>query len=254
MYFVQEELSVSPADSQISPLEITTPSMPTSGERAGSAYLFGSVAESMGVELAPQERGDWKTLLAAAYAIDYIVDDEGKDIDSVVASFLAGGKLEGATNLITTNFRRYIETQPEERRALTIQRLGAIGSHVELCSQAESVTELITARQDEAELYASFFELPLNNTSDKSQRSIFNAWLHVFSRTGYLVDSLLDLKVDYEDGGTKVEPTVANRIMLARAAFRESVVLARQTPSVALVDILKVGYHYLILGVGPEAQ
>ena len=225
-----------------------SPAEPLYTSIAKSALLFAGVAQSMGVDLTREDRNDWSVLHAAAYAIDGIVDEQRQDLDQRIAVFLDGGHLEGASEQVSSALRGYVEKQPGERQAAVKRRIGMIGLYVARCTEAQTVDQLIAARNAEAGLFADFLSLPPSGNNDGEQRRTFNNWLHAFSRAGYLIDSLADLRPDYESGEVSVKPTIRNHAVLAKAALKESVNLSRLTPLKSLLHVFQVGYNYQVAG------
>jgi hypothetical protein len=110
----------------------------------------------------------------------------------------------------------------------------------------------VRLRNEEAGIYSGLLALPVESRHDAAQRNAFNDWLDHFSRAGYLIDSLVDLKDDYQTGATSVRPSLHSRTVVGRHAASETIVTLRKTPYRAVGQIAMVGFRYQVLNRKPD--
>lgn len=213
-------------------------------EFSGSRRLFTEVAHAFDVQLEDSEAEGWGDMLHLAYAIDQKVDIEQGDVPTFIQKLLASKYDTGPTISVQTRFLEYMQRQPESRHETIIHRLGSIGLLAKEQAAADTVNKVVDIRLAEADLFSYLLLLPTENKPDKTQREKFNRWLAGFSRTGYIVDSLIDIKEDYQSGNTNLQPSITARAKLAKAATKEALNGIRQTPLKVLGKTILVALKY----------
>lgn len=215
------------------PFEVTLGNEQT--EFSGSNRLFSEVATVFGVEVEPQERKDWQTLGRAAYIIDQYLDVERDDVMPDIAPRLFSGQpIPGVPEELSRDCRQFLERQSPARQAEIQELLVQVKLLVDAQAVAELPADVIRIRQQEAELLANLLSLPVDGRHDAQQRHRLNAWLIAFCRTGYMLDSFLDLNEDYSSGASRVPPNFHARRVLAGATLKEAR-SARHTMSLKLL-------------------
>lgn len=215
------------------PFEVTLGDEQT--EFSGTTRLFSEVALNFGVEVQTQEREDWQTLGRAAYIIDQYLDVERSDVMSDIAPRLFSGQpIPGVPEELSRDCRWFVERQSPTRQVEIQQQLERVILLVDAQAAAKLPDEVIAIRQEEAELLANLLSLLVEGRHDAEPRQRFNAWMSAFCRTGYMLDSLLDLKEDYETGASQVPPNFHSRRALAAATLKEAS-YARRTMSLKLL-------------------
>ena len=219
---------------------------------SGSRYLFRGAARSFGVELEDQEDEDWRAMLGGAYLVDHLLDIDKTDIMPGVAAIVSGELIEGLHERTQVRFREYMLRQEESRYDDIIRRLEQVSSLSHRQALAESAQEVIDIRREEADLLAYLLGLPTHNRRDSVARERFNDWLVGWSRCGYLLDTLIDMKLDYDNGDSGVRPTTRAKAVIAGVAVKESLIATRKTPLRLLGKCALVGARYLLLNKKPD--
>lgn len=213
-------------------------------EFSGSRQLFTQVAEAFGVQLEEAEVVGWSDMLHLAYAIDEKIDVEHGSASGFIFDLLSDKYETGPMQRTQARFQDYMEHQSETRYQTIIERLGGISLLAKQQSEADTVEKVVNVRLAEADLFSYLLLLPTENMPDKIPREKFNKWLGSFSRAGYIVDSLIDIKEDYEGGSTNLRPSIATRIGLAKSAAKEAFGGLRKTPPRVLGKTLLVALKY----------
>ncbi len=219
---------------------------------SGSRYLFRMAAQEFGVNLSEQEDNDWRALLGGAYFVDHLLDIDKDDVQSRVVALASGQLLDSLHENTQIRFREYLLRQAETRYEDIIRRLGQVSSLAHQQASAKSASDVITVRRQEADLLAYLLALPAEDRPDAEAREKFNDWLLGWSRAGYLLDSLVDMGLDYKNSDSGVEPTIRSRVSVGAAAIKETFIAARKTPPRLLGHCALVGFRYLLLNKKPD--
>ena len=219
---------------------------------SGSRYLFRSAAEAFGVELSEQEDNDWRALLGGAYLVDHLIDIDKTDIMPHLTSVISGRGIPGLHLDTQVCFRNYILRQNESRYDDIMQRLGGVSRLAQRQAEAKTAHELIEVRLEEADLLAYLLALQTNTQEGAEPRERFNLWLRGWSRCGYLLDTFVDMDLDYENGDSGVRPTASSRATVAGAAVKESVTAIKNTPLRLIGKCALVGARYIMLDKKPD--
>jgi hypothetical protein len=200
-------------------------------EFSGSVRMMTEVANSFGVNLTAQERKDWQTLGRAAYVIDQYLDAE-KDthMSNISPELFSGRPIPGIPEEFSNDCREWLERQTGVRQAEINRQLTEIRLLVEAQAAATTASGVVAVRRREADLLADMLSLRPENREDARAREKFNSWLTVAMRAGYLLDSLRDIKEDYESGASGLKPGPVTSGKMAAYLLRETVVAARVSP------------------------
>jgi len=220
---------VDSAIAEVAPFEVRLGDKNT--EFSGSVRMISEVALSFGVVLTEQERRDWQTLGRASYIIDQYLDAEkNTPMPDIAAELFSDRSIPGIPEEFRNDCRDWLERQSEERQHEINSQLAEVRLLVEAQAAATSVAEVVRIRRREAELLANILSLSPEDRSDVVAREKFNTWLKVGMRTGYLLDSLLDIKEDYESGGSALKPGVVTSSKMVAYLLRETVAAACVSP------------------------
>ncbi|MBI5906601.1 hypothetical protein HY857_00930 [Candidatus Saccharibacteria bacterium] len=220
---------------------------------SGTGLLLAKVAESFGADIGDQEVRDWRALLGGAYIIDQLLDvEKSGSVVPHITSILAGENLEGIRIGSQDRIRKYMAAQTPERQSEIMDKIGLVGILTEALTETEEAEELVRLRNEEADVYSGLLALPVEGRHDAAQRSVFNDWLASFSRAGYLIDSLVDMKEDHQSGATSVRPSLRSRAVVGRHAVSETATTLRKTPYRAIGQIAMVGFRYQVLNRKPD--
>lgn len=200
-------------------------------EFSGSVRMMSEVAFAFGVNLTTQERKDWQTLGRAAYVIDQYLDAE-KDFPrpDIAPELFSGKPIPGVPLEFSQDCREWLERQPKERQIQISNYLTRIRLLVEEQTLATTASEVVVIRREESDLLAYILSLRMEDHEDAPARVKFNSWLIAAMRAGYLFDSLLDIKEDYENGASGLRPGLAASSKMAAYLLRETVIAARVSP------------------------
>lgn len=201
-------------------------------------------ARTMDAAPTETEVATWSSWLRVASLIDRALDEGYGDFDSLTTSIINGECHPRLTKDITRNCRAYLDNLSTLDLDTTLSKLAGLKDTTAEYAQTTSVRRLIELRLDEANYYSSFFMLPLRHPNDSS-RVHFNHWVQGFNRTGYLVDSVVDLEQDYAHGEISVRPTIFTRATIGQAALREAVQALRLTPPLVIAEAGRVALRHI---------
>lgn len=217
-------------------------------EFGGSRSLFYRAALKFGVNLSRQEYNDWGALLGGAYVVDHLLDVEGRtEILPHVQSILAGKTRPDLNLEVQTSLKSYMDRQDPERKGAIFSDILRVEELAADLRNATTPTRLVEIRREEGDILGSLVALPVEETSDRSERLRFNRWLNSWSRTGYMMDSFVDLRKDYENGESGVKPTMIARGIVAEAVLYESAVAIQRTPPGVMRGALMNATRYLLM-------
>lgn len=200
-------------------------------EFSGSVRMMTEVANLFGVTLSDEELADWQTLGRASYVIDQYLDAE-RDMPrpNIAVELFSGQPIPGVPTEFTYDCRHLLERQSQERQVTINKQLQRVRFLVEAQAAADTVPEVVAIRHEEADLLADMLSLNTEDQDDVSGRLKFNSWLALAMRAGYLLDSLRDIKEDYESGASRVEPRLKATAKMAAYLIQDTVVVAKISP------------------------
>jgi hypothetical protein len=219
---------------------------------SGSRYLFRSASEAFRVELTEQEDYDWRALLGGAYLVDHLLDIDKTDIMPHINAVISGRAIPTLHRDTQLSFRNYMLRQDKSRYDDIMQRLDGVSQFAQRQAEAKTADEVVEVRIEEADLLAHLLSLPTEARGDAFAREKFNIWLRGWSRCGYLLDTFIDMKFDYENGDSGVRPSTSSRTTVAAATARESLTAIRNTPLILIGKCAVVGVKYSLLNRKPD--
>ncbi len=216
-------------------------------EKPGYRYswrIFAQIADSMGVDVNQQDMKHWRTMFGITRAIDNMVDEEGcEDIEPALVLLLNGEPAGQVTKSEAVDFQASMAARSEAEQRRLISTIQDIATFAKVKAKATSSDDFLDLTRTEIEWYASLFKLQETGTKDSGSRRQFNEWLSSAMAAAYMFDSLLDMKEDYRNGNTLVEPTRDHKKALAAVAFREAARSLRKTPIRSLGGLAYVAYR-----------
>lgn len=222
---------------------------PVSGRSfGGSRLLFRSAAEEFGVQLTTQEYYDWLVELEAAMLIDHLVDVERKDVPPHFHEIVSGKFRDDLAADIQIRAVNYMGRQPGEYREQIYTWVEEVNDLAVAQQNASKPGDVVDINVREAEILAALLALKFDDTSDEQARQNFNNWLRGWSRTGYLLDVLVDMKSDFESGESGVRPSAFAAAHYATALAGESITSMAKTPPALIGKCALVGMNYVIRG------
>ncbi len=120
-------------------------------------------------------------------------------------------------------------------------------------TSAKDINEYIQSVELEAKVQCRALAVSeASNYSDLAGRKRYNAWLKHFTLAGYLIDSALDMPIDYSEGRISLPPTSASRLAILSHALKPSRLAARRTPrrALPLLGGLALSYHVPLINKG----
>lgn len=218
--------------------------LPPNSTRAGSINLLRTSACAMEAAPTPAEVDTWESWLRVALVIDKALDENYGDFDAITTSIIAGGTHPDLEDATIKRCKDYLDNLPPPELQARLGGLTELKDTIAEYTQTTSAKRLVELRLDEANYHSSFFTLPLRNAAD-APRLRFNQWVHGFNRTGYLVDSFVDLTSDYARGEISVRPTLSARATIGQAAVREAAPAIRLTPPSIILEAGRVAIRHV---------
>lgn len=217
------------------------------GER--TAALFGDVAQSAGVQLDADELAYWRSFLVVARTIDDAIDSEDDtDVDGMLFELLSGRPIGGMTADESTLFADIYRRKDPATRQRLLTAFMALPSFQARKRAAANIRDLTNVVHQESILFASILHLDTGDRSDSNARSSFNEWLDKFSFVGYMADSALDMRKDYNDGNISVEPSLSGRAVFLGNGAVEGFSALRSVPNRSLRRLAGSAFHALGTG------
>lgn len=170
----------------------------------------------------------------------------------IAPKLFSGEPIAGVPAELSEDCRQFIERQTEVRQSEIRQRLELVKLLVERQAAAVTPAEVVRIRREEAELLTNLSSLATDGRHDVSGRHRFNAWLGTFYSTGYLLDSFLDVKEDFENGASGVEPNLHSRLVIGAAAMKEALSATRKMSPRLLGKCALVAFRYEIRNKKPD--
>jgi hypothetical protein len=200
-------------------------------EFSGSVRMMREVAELFGASVTTQELRDWQTLGRTSYVIDQyfdvVKDDPTADIAVEHFSQLS---IPGIPQQLIQDCVDWLERQTPERQVTLVDYIAFVRKMVEAQAAATTVPEVVEVRHQEADVLADILSLNPAGAADAEARDKFNSWMPLAMRAGYLLDSLLDIKEDYENGSSGVEPGIKASAKMATYLLKDTVEVTRVSP------------------------
>ncbi|CAN7570195.1 hypothetical protein LJR230_003995 [Trinickia sp. LjRoot230] len=191
------------------------------GHPQGVATLA-NLATSFGVDVTHDDLRCWSLLLTISTALDVLVDEDGvADIAPHAKQLTEGRPIKGVTQQEATRFASVFKSLSAQKQASIMQGT-ALAAFAERQRDAKTVDAFRLVRCEEADMLAGILSMELRDgAADRGARLAFNQWMTHFSRAANLLDSLMDLRADYEQGLISIPPSVSNRGKLSRLAATE---------------------------------
>ena len=218
----------------------------------GSRELFRVAATQFGVNLTDREDFGWRELLGGAYIVDHLLDVKKVDIMPSIQNMLDGELIPDLTALPQLRISEYMNQQAESRRKYILDSLKQIGELVLAQRVAVKASDVVEIRIAESDIFSGILALDTEDRSDSISRSRFNSWLKSGGRTGQLLDSLLDVSEDYQNGESCVVPTTRSRSVFAAAMTKEAISTVRKTPPSLFEKMTVHGLRYVFKNDKPK--
>jgi len=226
----------------------TFPEPPEDGiSHGGARNLFRNSAEAFGVHLSPQEDYDWLVIIGASMLVDHLVDVEKSNLEESFDAIAKGHVREDLNKDVQVRTINYLVRQSEEKKSKIARQLSKVSLLTEEQRNATKARSVVAVRIAESGIFSSLLHLEHNNTDDSEAREKFNRWVDTWSRFGYLLDSFVDIREDFDQASSQVAPTILNRLVYAKAALKEGAELFTRTPKKIVGKIALVGLRYIFL-------
>jgi hypothetical protein len=204
--------------------------------------IFADLARSFGVNVAQRDLQSWSLQFTVSRALDSLVDEDNvQDIRPHVDRLAAGLPIKGVSADEAAAFAAAFESWTETMQSSL--RAGAqLGDFAKQHLSAANIAQFVASRREEAEVFAGIFSIEVSeNAPDREARIAFNRWLQQFSRAGYLLDNLVDLRSDHAKGLISLRPSLAHHAVLGREVLMEIRRCMRTLPRGAAARLFLAG-------------
>ena len=190
--------------------------------------IFQALARGFGVDVSDEHLRHWKSLLTVGRNLDsYIDTQKPDDIMNDRDRLLEGVPAFDLSEAEAVEFSSVIrDVTPVHHDEIIAGFL--INDYAKSMREKRGFSGFHQVRTEEAEVFGCVMRL--DNPNDDQAIARFNEWLPRFARAGYLIDSFGDLGVDYRDGVIRMQPTLARRIKIGKAALSETADAVRELP------------------------
>jgi len=212
----------------------------------GSRKLFRNSAHNFGVTLSQQEDYDWLAVMQTCMLVDHLADEEKTDISVAFDGIFSGEMHENLDYDAQVRAHNYMHRQSEAKQQRIIELIAIVQALIKNQRDTSSVEELIEIRLSEATVLTELLSLNVSDSDDAEARANFNSWLSSWAAVGYLLDSLIDMKADYDNGESSVLPTKNSRLRLLKPLARESMKAIPATPVKVLGECALNGFNYVV--------
>jgi hypothetical protein len=202
-------------------------------------------ANAFGVSVNEGDRNYWINTTRILKTFDDLVDDERiYDVLPYVERVIAGQEIPNLSKTYSEQFSKmYQGLEPyRQDRFIKAAELGNIA--IKRCN-SQSIDEYIDIILDESILCSDLLKMSDRGT-DKEQRCSFNKWLTLAGRAGYILDTIADMKKDYNEGLVRIKPSAGVYKSLAAAAIKESYCCIKGASAASKIEMCKCAmrlYH-----------
>ncbi|MBC7708086.1 sugar transferase [Polaromonas sp.] len=198
------------------------------GQRGADMLM--SVANGMGITVSEDEVQHWRVVLLAARTVDNEVDNANLISSSELVTDLIGGNPVGdMTALEAKEFSDIFAKLPARRQARLSNSFLVLPNLLSRKKSATTAKELLAINATEAQIFAAILELE-SVDHNPQQQQVFNDWLAKFSSAGYMTDTFLDVRKDFEAGNLSLSPSKLRRAAFGVRAAREITRVVKVTP------------------------
>jgi hypothetical protein len=210
-----------------------------------SADFLGKLASGeFGVELSDNTLSNWRQALRVILRVDNIFDSDNptakeEAVQSLRSIFMDRPELpirgfDTETLNESLKLRNQIDT--DQARNFVTKGLQVISIGQTMRSE-ESPRELARLTMLEGQMTTTML-VHLIDPQDKGQKNLpdFIRFLRIGSRAANVIDSIADLKTDYQEGISKVQPSFYNRVMIAWEVLPE---VKKSISSLGMLAIVK---------------
>lgn len=212
----------------------------------GTRALFREAARQFDVNLSEQEDYDWLAQFGACMLIDHLVDVEKTDLPLFFKNIMNGRIRNDLNSDVQVRAINYMGRLTPEARERIFTQVAEVNGLVSAQRSASKAAEVVDIRIAEADIFTSVVALEETGELDGDARKSFNAWLVGASRAAYLIDSMFDMREDYENGETSVKPNAAARLHYINAAVHESLSALKRTPAGLVGKSALVAVNYVM--------
>jgi len=192
----------------------------TNDKNLQKVRLLEELARPFGVSVLNEDRIYWQSIFEVSNAIDDIVDqDRNLDITPYIENMIHGESIPYLDQSNAKRFRIVYEGLSNERKA-RLHQASRISEFAILRYEARDIDAYIEHTLDESRLYADILKID-TESSDYNARNEFNDWLPSLGRAGYAADTVVDMKSDYKEGITQINPTLKTYRKLSIVACNE---------------------------------
>jgi len=187
---------------------------------------LGSIANVVGVSVCDEDLEQWHMMGLFARGLDTKVDKFGStssELEEQVAILTGESPYFSEFSEDMANLFKSMYDQLSSERQEAVNAAPKLATIFHEMQNTSRVTQLIKLKRKEGELFTNLFRLDDRSLNDGLGRRRFNRALVPMTNAGYGLDTVLDLRADYEHEETRVRPTVINRSVLAAFVIQNGV-------------------------------
>ena len=217
-----------------------------------ASKLFKAANVCFGLEIPSEYRRIWIESFRVLYWVDHTIDGIGEFERNVFAQGLSSYLSdEGANQFypeIAVLFKKSLYRLDDPIRRAYINYLLVLYEASEKVRHAQCIDDLISSTRLEGEMTAGMLLKLLPVGLVKNVRYLdYGNWLRNVGKVANLIDTLLDLKDDYEQGLVTVSPSMFNRGKIFIAALSDlTLVFCGLKVSFILKDVVYEAIRYVV--------
>ncbi len=208
--------------------------------------MLNALAASHNVSPDTSDHAYWSNILTVSRAIDDFVDEGQPDtIDQEALSLICGNATMGISHKDAQIFSTLLHEAPSERRDIILDGL-QVTKFADTLKKTTDINDLFKLRDEEALIYTQI--MTLDNPNKDQQKTLFNKNILALGKLAYELDTVFDLRKDYQDTTTQVRPTLAAYFTATKKALTTSYETLQNTPNSALPRIGLMGVQKMARG------
>ncbi len=184
--------------------------------------LLERLAMPFGIKVRSADTDYWSSAITVANAVDDLVDkDRVSNLIPFIDEIRAGNEVKYLKKADATRFSEIYHNLTPERQD-RLERGSRIAEYAIRQSQSENIDDYIFLKMAESSVFSDFLKIDVDQL-DHGARSKFNLWLPSFGKAFYAIDTFKDMKEDYENKNTIIEPTLPVMSKLGAVALYRTI-------------------------------
>ncbi len=201
-----------------------------SQEHRSVTNVIDKLATEFGVHTTEYDKNYWDTVATVTSAFYDMLDiDHITDLLPYLDKASKGQSVPYLSTNDAEKFAAVYSTLTPERK-MRFRRACKLSDFAVRRSQTTTPESYIECILDESHLYSDLAKID-ERGKDSLERQRFNNWLPSFIRSGYMLDTLIDIRSDFKNGLTGVRPSLRSYAVISRATYNETVACISQAPA-----------------------